>query len=377
MTPPVKKKKVFAIIGAGNGGKTTALDLALQGARVRLFEFEPWAKEALTGVHEAGDSLIGKKGVFIGCASLEKVTDKLEEAIGGADVIVCCLQSASIETAARRLVDTGLLRKDHVVVLNPGSTGGSLVCLRVFAHEEEIPLFVEFSTLTYGTRAEGAIVNCSVLVKRVLMGCLPASRRDEAAFLTDYFPGLISAPNVLTAGLANANPVIHPSITILNSAVMENEGSTRYFYKDGVSPMVARLIKTIDEERLAILEAFGTPGMRDSENSKIQGYSDQDDPEDYYTAYAKGPGFAEFKNPDCTSLGDHRYYAEDVGRGLLLYCALGKACDLPTPASATTVAFASVITGRDYIKENKDPLEHLGLKGMDKVRMLDYVTHGL
>ena len=39
----------IAVIGAGNGGKTTAADLALQGKRVRLFEFPEFAA-ALEGL---------------------------------------------------------------------------------------------------------------------------------------------------------------------------------------------------------------------------------------------------------------------------------------------------------------------------------------
>jgi len=31
--------QTVAIVDAGNGGKTAAVDLAIQGARVRLFEF--------------------------------------------------------------------------------------------------------------------------------------------------------------------------------------------------------------------------------------------------------------------------------------------------------------------------------------------------
>lgn len=44
-----------------------------------------------------------------------------------------------------------------------------------------------------------------------------------------------------------------PPVALLNIGVMENEGSKRFFYKDGVSPLVADLIQSLDTERLALL----------------------------------------------------------------------------------------------------------------------------
>ena len=98
----------------------------------------------------------------------------------------------------------------------------------------------------------------------------PCRRRPE---LEALYPGLVRTGSVLEAGLNNANPVIHPPITILNGARIENEGDSTFFYKDGVSPAVARLIQKLDEERMALLRALGYQAQPDPVTSVQQGYA--------------------------------------------------------------------------------------------------------
>jgi hypothetical protein len=38
------------------------------------------------------------------------------------------------------------------------------------------------------------------------------------------------------------NPILHPPIVILNTARIEHEGDKMLFYKDGVTPTVAKVI---------------------------------------------------------------------------------------------------------------------------------------
>jgi hypothetical protein len=60
-------------------------------------------------------------------------------------------------------------------------------------------------------------------------------------------PCLYETPSVLAAGLVNANPIIHPSITLLNLGRMEQQQQqpedAMFFYGDGASPMVCRMIQ--------------------------------------------------------------------------------------------------------------------------------------
>ena len=63
--------ETIAVIGAGNGGKAAAADLALQGKRVRLFEFAEYRAniETLEKV-----PVLTATGAVVGEASLDLVT---------------------------------------------------------------------------------------------------------------------------------------------------------------------------------------------------------------------------------------------------------------------------------------------------------------
>lgn len=147
---------VWAVIGAGNGGKTSAADLAIQGRSVRLFEFPEFAAnlDAL-----AEDRTLRARGAVSGDATLDLVTTDLAEAVEGADWIMVATQALTHERAAVELAP--LVRPDQPIVLNPGSTGGALRFARVFRESgmSAMPVLVEFGTLAYGCRAAGAEVD--------------------------------------------------------------------------------------------------------------------------------------------------------------------------------------------------------------------------
>ena len=217
----------IVIIGAGNGGKAAAADLTLQGKRVRLFEFP----EYRSNIEELLKTrTLRATGAVEGQAKLHMVTTNLSEAMEGADTIMVCTQALTHDRIARELAP--LIKPEHLVILNPGSTGGSLHFAKVFREfgTKTLPTLVETATLTYGCRAKGPAVEIAVKVKRVVYGTLPASAIHViAGELELLYPGLVRAASVLEAGLNNANPVIHPPITILNAARIENEGDSTFF----------------------------------------------------------------------------------------------------------------------------------------------------
>ena len=148
--------KTIAIIGAGNGGKASAADLALQGKKVRLFDFHEYRR----GIEELMKSRrLKATGAVAGEAALELVTCDLPEALEGADTVMVCTQALAHERVARELAP--LVRPKQLVILNPGSTGGALLFAHVFrqAGMKKMPALVETSTLTYGCRAKGDTVD--------------------------------------------------------------------------------------------------------------------------------------------------------------------------------------------------------------------------
>jgi len=170
--------------------------------------------------------------------------------------------------------------------------------------------------------------------------------------------------------LNNANPIIHPPITVLNAARIEKEGHKMFFYRDGVSPIVALLIEKLDKERMALLKAMGYPAQPDPVTSVEQGYATSTD---YYECYSQGPGFVEFTSPNTL---DHRYFHEDIGMGLVMLYSLGKFLDIPTPTCKAFAQMGEIITGIDYFAQGKRTLESLGLAGLSKEVFISFLETG-
>ncbi|UCF90527.1 MAG: NAD/NADP octopine/nopaline dehydrogenase family protein [Desulfobacterales bacterium] len=358
----------ITIIGAGNGGKAAAADLALQNKHVRLFEF-PEFKSNLEAIIEKKTLTV--TGAVSGQATLERVSFDLSEALEGVDTIMICTQALAHDRVAHEIAP--FMRPEHLLILNPGSTGGSLHFAHVFRKLglQQLPTFVETSTLTYGCRAKDALVEISVKVNRVAYGTLPAKAVSRFGLeLEALYTGLVRTGSVLEAGLNNANPVIHPPITILNAARIENEGDKTFFYKDGVSPTVARLIQKLDEERMALLRALGYPAQPDPVTSVQQGYASSTD---YLRCYKNGPGYISFRNPNTL---DNRYFHEDVGMGLVMFCSLGKFLKIPTPTCQAVVSMGEALSGINYFAEGKRTMESLGLYGLRVEELKTYLETG-
>jgi opine dehydrogenase len=358
----------IAVIGGGNGGKAASADLALQNKHVHLFEF-PEFRRNLEAIVE--NRTLTATGAVAGQANLDRVTCDLSEAMAGVDTVMVCTQALTHERVAHEIAP--FIKPDHLLILNPGSTGGSLHFANVFRKLglKQLPTMVETSTLTYGCRAKDASVEISVKVKRVAYGTLPAKAVSRIGpELEALYPGLVRTGSVLEAGLNNANPVIHPPITILNGARIENEGDRTFFYKDGVSPTVARLIQKLDEERMALLNALGYPAQSDPVTSVQQGYARSTD---YYECYKNGPGYSGFRNPNTL---DNRYLHEDVGMGLVMFCSLGKFLKIPTPTCQAIVQMGEAISGVNYAADCKRTLASLGLEKMSVEALKTYLETG-
>lgn len=358
----------IAILGAGNGGKTAAADLTLQGKRVHLFEF-PGFLENLEELRQ--HRILTATGAVCGEAILERVTSSLTEAMEGVDTVMVCTQALAHQRVAQELAP--LIRPDQLLILNPGSTCGALEFAHVFRKLglKTLPTIIETSTLTYGCRAKGASVEVTVKVKRVLYGALPGSAADRVGpALEALYPGLVRGSSVLEAGLNNANPVIHPPITLLNAARIEKEGPAMRFYGDGVSPTVARMIRKLDEERMDLLQALGYPAQPDPVTCVEQGYATSTD---YSECYGKGPGFIAFASPDTL---DCRYFHEDIGMGLVMFCSLGEFLGVPTPACKAFVRMGEIISGIPYRIEGRRTLATLGLEGLNREELKAFLETG-
>ena len=95
------------------------------------------------------------------------VTSDLNEVMEGVDTVMICTQALAPDRAARELAP--LIKSSDLIILNPGSTGRSLLFAQIFRELafDDLPTIIETSTLTYGCCAKGYKVEVPVKVNRV------------------------------------------------------------------------------------------------------------------------------------------------------------------------------------------------------------------
>jgi opine dehydrogenase len=332
----------------------------LRGHEVRLFSR---SRHTLAPVVDAGGvQLDGAAGE--GFVAVDTVTSDLAEAVRGADVVELVVPTTAIEFYGTALAS--LLEDWQVVFLNPGHTGGGLYLvqeLRRAGCKRDIRT-CEVASLTYACRLQApAHVRVFSVAKDLPFAAFPG-RHAQQLFdvVRDLYPSITMAESVLETALHNLNAVEHPPQTILNAGWIESSGGDYYFYREGTTPAVGRVIDAVDAERLALARAV---------NVKTKSFVDLFCELGYTTpaAAATGSAYAAMQESKpnwwikAPASLDHRYLHEDVGQGLVPWAALGDVVGVDTPTMDDLIVLASVVSGRDYARTGLT-LERLGLEGV-------------
>lgn len=357
----------ISILGAGAGGAAAVAELTQAGHEVVLWNrssetLAPF--QALGGVRYSG--VLGE-----GIARPRLITADLSEAIHGADAAVVTLPTFSHAPVARALAAAGWAA-DRPVVLNPGHTGGALD----FAHayrgvRADLPPIAEFSTLTYVARKyQPDSVTVTGRAKQVRAAALPggdAALRVACAL----FPGASPVRDVLASALANANLVLHPPGAVLGSAWVEATQGDFTFYVQGMTPGVARTMRALDGERLAVAAAFGHQLPNLVEEMKLIGTVELTvtDTQDFVAAIAGGEANKRIKAPDSLQ---HRYYREDFGHGLLPFLELAAIAGVAAPVAQSLFTLAQALVGIDY-RQGGRSAEAMGIAGLSKSELIRLV----
>lgn len=354
-----------AVLGSGNGGCAVAFDWAKAGHEVYLYDFSEFSSN-IEGINEKGG--ITSAGMIEGFQKLAYAGHDLEKTMKGAKLIFVVGPAYSTEPFGKAVKP--YLEKGQIFIVCPSSCGGSIVfknALGLSLDNEEY-LIAETSTLPYAVRINGpASINIFLKLKDgVLLAALPSKNTDKVYELVkEVYPALIPVKNVLQTTLQNANPVIHPSVTLLNAALIERTKGDFYFYEEGVTTAVGRLMQEVDKERIAIGQQLGFNIIEDPVLGMKQGYMQE---ATYDKGYSEAIGF---KGIGAQSTLDHRYLNEDVGYGLIFMSELGKQLGVETPAMDAVIKLTSIIMDRDYRGEKKRTMETLGLDKYNLSELLE------
>ncbi len=345
----------ITVLGAGAGGTAVAFDCASHGHDVRVFDFEQFPDNIATIAEQGG---IKAEGDISGFGPIAYSGHDVDEALRDAELIYVVGPAYSTEPFGKAVA--GKLSAGQTVIVSPGSCGGALAFKRAagLALNDESIRVAETSTLHYAVRltAPGRIRVFLKLKAGNLLAALPGKHTgDILKIVADVYPSMEPAESVLQTSLQNANPIIHPAVTLSNAARIEMTGGDFLFYEEGVSDSVGRLIEALDKERIAIGRKLGISILPDPEIGMRQGYMLE---ANYGSGYRKAPGFLGIgAQPQL----DHRYLNEDVGYGLVFMSKLGQQIGVTTPGMDAVINVASIVMARDYRAEALRTPESLGI----------------
>ncbi len=363
-----KKRKLLKIcvIGAGNGGQALAGYLSMKGYDVSLYNRSLWRIEP---VINTGKIIL--EGEYSGEYEISLATTEIKDAIKDRELILVVVPAFAHRDIAEKLALH--LENEQIVVLNPGRTGGALEFRRVLKETgcNKRVYIAEAQTFIFASRCSNpGVVRIFKKKNAVPVSCLPA--RDNPILqknLRKVMPEFEIAKNIIITSFNNIGAIFHPATTILNAARIEFTFGKFEFYFEGISPSVAKVLETIDEERCKVMRTLKTEPLTAKQWLK---YAYDVDGRDLYEAIHSNSGYRDILAPTVIS---NRYILEDVPMSLVPISSFGKYFGIPTPTIDSIIHLASIMMGEDYFARGRT-VESLGLNSMTIDEIIKYVEEG-
>ncbi len=358
--------KTIGILGAGNGGYMSAVDMSgYHGYEVRLFETVPGKTDE---VKQAGQiELLDIDSNPTGVVGKVNVSDSAAEAVAGADVILNPVPFFAVKTYAD-LAAPHL--KDGQVVICLGKGGASLVWRKALdecGNKARVYL-ADCNTLPYGTsRMPGAKVRLESRTLNLMFACFPSKDLDDLwDTLKELYPEkygyiLRKGANVIDTLLVDYNAITHTPPMICNAAVIHSGDKDFHLFgpKECPAPVV-NLVEKIDRERMQIGEKLGMKQYTLEEEILMVGWN-RDGADTVLPIYeALHTPFLEVCEGPFTL--DTRHLTEDIPYGLVTYSSLGKLLGVATPYCDAIITLSEGLLGRDFHTENCRTTRELGLQ---------------
>jgi opine dehydrogenase len=355
------KEIKLCVLGAGHGGLAMAGHLAIMGFKVNLYNR---GKNKILPVKERGS--IKVEGEVEGIGKINIASNKIEECLENVDVIMIAVPAIGHRFMAETC--SPFLKENQIIVLNPGRTLGSLEFFQVLKEKglKTVPFIAEAQTFIYASRTRGpAHAKIFGVKNSVPVATLPAYWIPGVVkVLNIAYPQFVPGDNIFKTSFNNIGAVFHPALSVLNAAWIEETHGDFEYYVQGASESVAKVLETIDSERLQVAAALGIKAMS-AKNWLYTAYSATG--KNLYEAIHDNPGYLGIKAPDRLH---HRYIDEDVPMSLVTLSSLGKMLKVETPTIDLIIHCASIMRGVDFWEKGRT-VEQLGLKGktIKEIRM--------
>jgi opine dehydrogenase len=359
------------VLGGGNTAFSVAAKLGLEGYEVVLWE-APAQAATLAPIRETRQVRLAGAGGE-GTATLAHITTDPGEALAAGDVLLAPVPSYAHAAFGELLLPH--LRPEHLLVLLPGNLGSLAFARWLRARGvtlgERGPLLAESDTAPYVCRKTAPdTATIWGVVPAMGIGVFPAARTEEAvARLARFFPGCTPYPHALAAGLGAMNPIVHPPGVLMNAGRVEYSRGEFYFYEEGVTPGVVRVIEALDAERRALGAAFGLALLPVAEAFHAAGFGPQGD---LWATINGSRMLTQLRAPGSLQT---RWLSEDVPFGLRTWAELGEQAGVPMPVARALVTLADRVMGVDSWASGRS-LADLGIAGLDMGAIHALLTTG-
>ena len=358
----------IAVLGGGNGSTAAAVELTEAGHRVRFWRRNAPAQAAM---RDANNTITLKDFKGTRSVQIAVVTSDIEEALDGAQLIVCptpaTAQGDIARTLASHLVD------GQVVFLPPGSFGSWMMAdiVREAGNSADVT-WAEAGTLPYLTRLHGAgTIAITTRATRLPTGVYPLRNNDYARrIIAQAYPSVEPAGDALSGALMNAGPIIHPPLIMMNAGPIEHFDHWD-IHNEGTQPAIRRVTTRLDGERMAVREAlgYGAPHF------PLADHYDNDADEWMYgnAAHEKLTDSGDWR--ENLILTQHRYMREDIAVGLALLVSIADWVGVPAPTATGLLALGSAVCDDDFRKTGRT-LENLGIAGLSVTQLQTKLRDG-
>ena len=330
------------IVGCGNSGLIHAAKIYRKGGNdVCLLKtsntnsdyFDKIASEGFYDVLDLTDN--GNK--FKVYPSL--VTRDAKAAMEYADIVMVMTTTLQHESVAQIIGPHA--HDGQLIALCPGYMG-SLI-MRKYIKADVV--YSEWETTAYNGRImNNEFVKITFYNPRNAVSALPACKADFVlSKLSPLFDNThYLRTNILESAIHNPNMIVHTIGMTMSAARIEYSKGEFWMYKEAFTDSIVKVINKFDEEKNAILEAYGCKPLNYFDAAKWRN-------EESLTidAMQSFRNFAEQSNKGPMQLR-HRYLLEDVPNGLGMFISLGKLAGLPTTIAESIFTLASALLGVDF-----------------------------
>jgi opine dehydrogenase len=348
------------IIGAGNSGLAMAAHLSLNGHPVCLWNR---SLKTLENIISEGQGSILAEGVVNGNAKIDLITGDIEKAVNFSRIIMVTTPADAHSNIS--MLSAPYLKKDHIVILNPGRCFGAIDFLKKLSDKncKDLPTVAETQTILYTCRKMPPNRSLILALKKKVL--ISSTNFKNTMKVMENLPDCIRpyfhpAGSLLETSLGNVGMILHCLPVLMNVGWIENKKTSFKYYYDGITPSIAKLLEKIDNERLDVARHLGlTVPSLSAWLEVTYGVSGE-------SLYDKIQGVESYRTIEALDTLEHRYLLEDIPFGLVPIEDIGKQIGLTMKITTLIIELANEIFGFDF-RDKGRTLKSLGISLSDLI----------